>query len=147
MCCCARAMASSSGAGIARRTAFKFCMNPCRGWPGQPAIELFDFDADAGDHQPDRIRRGRRALTRPAISRKCRAGRFSGTMPIPPRWSPARRAPDSADGGNQYANFVINSLFHGGVIPAVGVAVAAEREQQVGDHGDAFQQKSPPLGR
>ena len=44
-------------------------------------------------------------------------------------------------GGNQHANFVINSLFHGGVIPAVGVAVAAEREQQVGDHGgDAFQQ-------
>jgi hypothetical protein len=34
--------------------------------------------------------------------------------------------------GNQHANFVINSPLHGGVIPAVGVAVAAEREQQVG---------------
>ena len=29
---------------------FKFSIqNPCQGWPGQPAIELFDFDADAGD--------------------------------------------------------------------------------------------------
>lgn len=26
MCCCARAMASASGAGIARRTVFKFCI-------------------------------------------------------------------------------------------------------------------------
>lgn len=131
------------GVGIVCRIVFKFCIqNFCQGWFGQLVIELFDFDVDVGDYQLDCICCGCQVLINlfgNIVKMLCQVVfwynvyfYFVGYQ-YDVCWI-------VLIGGNQYVNFVINSLFYGGVILVVGVVVVVECEQQVGDYGgDVFQ--------